>query len=310
MKKISIVVPMYNEEEMIPLFFETTNNVIKNLDNKYKVSFTCVDDGSKDRTLDLLKKQRKIQSNIRIISFSRNFGHEAAVCAGLKQSNGDIIIVMDADLQDPPEVILQLIKKYEEGYDVVNAKRINREKDPFLKRITAEGFYSIINKLSTKNKIPSNVGNFRLMTRKVVDYINELTESNRVFRVEVPYVGFPTAEVEFVRPERIKGKTHYNYKSMFRLAGDSIVSNSIEPLRWILLLGIGFLIISIILFIIFLILKLTKVLGTLGIILSTISIWGSIILICIGIVGNYVGRTLIETQKRPLYYIKEEIEDK
>lgn len=310
MKKISIVVPMYNEEEMIPLFFETANNVIKNLDNKYKVSFTCVDDGSKDRTLDLLKKQRKIQSNIRIISFSRNFGHEAAVCAGLKQSNGDIIIVMDADLQDPPEVILQLIKKYEEGYDVVNAKRINREKDLFLKKITAEGFYSIINKLSTKNKIPSNVGNFRLMTRKVVDYINELTESNRVFRVEVPYVGFPTAEVEFARPERIKGKTHYNYKSMFRLAGDSIISNSIEPLRWILLLGIGFLIISIILFIIFLILKLTKVLGTLGIVLSTISIWGSIILICIGIVGNYVGRTLIETQKRPLYYIKEEIEDK
>ena len=153
---------------------------------------------------------------------------------------------MDADLQDPPEVILQLIKKYEEGYDVVNAKRINREKDPFLKKITAEGFYSIINKLSTKNKIPSNVGNFRLMTRKVVDYINELTESNRVFRVEVPYVGFPTVEVEFARPERIKGKTHYNYKSMFRLAGDSIVSNSIEPLRWILLLGIGFLIISII----------------------------------------------------------------
>lgn len=310
MKKISIVVPMYNEEEMIPLFFETANNVIKNLDNKYKVSFTCVDDGSKDRTLDLLKKQRKIQSNIRIISFSRNFGHEAAVCAGLKQSNGDIIIVMDADLQDPPEVILQLIKKYEEGYDVVNAKRINREKDLFLKKITAEGFYSIINKLSTKNKIPSNVGNFRLMTRKVVDYINELTESNRVFRVEVPYVGFPTAEVEFARPERIKGKTHYNYKSMFRLAGDSIISNSIEPLRWVLLLGIGFLIISIILFIIFLILKLTKVLGTLGIVLSTISIWGSIILICIGIVGNYVGRTLIETQKRPLYYIKEEIEDK
>lgn len=310
MKKISIIVPMYNEEEMIPLFFETTNNVIKQIDNKYKVSYTCVDDGSKDRTLDLLKKQRKLQSNIRIVSFSRNFGHEAAVCAGLKQSNGDIMIVMDADLQDPPEVILQLIKKYEEGYDVVNAKRINREKDPFLKRITAEEFYSIINKLSYKNKIPSNVGNFRLMTRKVVDYINELTESNRVFRVEVPYVGFPTAEVEFVRPERIKGKTHYNYKSMFRLAGDSIVSNSIEPLRWILLLGIGFLIISIILFIIFLILKLTKVLGTLGIILSTISIWGSIILICIGIVGNYVGRTLIETQKRPLYYIKEEIEDK
>lgn len=128
--------------------------------------------------------------------------------------------------------------------------------------------------------------------------------------MEVPYIGFPTTEVEFVRPERIKGKTHYNYKSMFRLAGDSIVSNSIEPLRWILIFGIGLLIISIILFIIFLILKLTHVLGTLGIILSTISIWGSIILICIGIVGNYVGRTLIETQKRPLYYIKEEIEDK
>ena len=251
-KKVTLVIPMYYEEKVVQECYKRVKSNLEKLTN-YEHEIIFVNDGSKDKTLELLKKIAENDKCVKIISFSRNFGHQAAVTAGLQYVTGDAIVIMDADLQDPPEVILQLIKKYEEGYDVVNAKRINREKDPFLKRITAEGFYSIINKLSTKNKIPSNVGNFRLMTRKVVDYINELTESNRVFRVEVPYVGFPTAEVEFARPERIKGKTHYNYKSMFRLAGDSIVSNSIEPLRWILLLGIGFLIISIILFIISLI---------------------------------------------------------
>lgn len=309
MKKISLIVPMYNEEQMIPLFFEKVNSVIEEIKD-YNVSITCINDGSKDNTLELLKAQREKQDNIHIVSFSRNFGHEAAVAAGLKQSNGDLLIVMDADLQDPPELIIDLIKKYEEGFDVVNAKRVNRKKDPFLKRITAEMFYAVIRKLSGKIKVPNNVGNYRLMTRRVADYINALTEKNHVFRVQVPYVGFKTAEVEFIRPKRPKGETHYNYKSMFHLAGDSIASSSIEPLRWALKLGLIIGTISFISLIVFSVLPGMNYVNNLGIILSTIVFCTSIILIAIGLLGEYIGRILIETQDRPLYYIEEELFDK
>ena len=294
---------------MIPLFFEKVNSVIEEIKD-YNVSITCINDGSKDNTLELLKAQREKQDNIHIVSFSRNFGHEAAVAAGLKQSNGDLLIVMDADLQDPPELIIDLIKKYEEGFDVVNAKRVNRKKDPFLKRITAEMFYAVIRKLSGKIKVPNNVGNYRLMTRRVADYINALTEKNHVFRVQVPYVGFKTAEVEFIRPKRPKGETHYNYKSMFHLAGDSIASSSIEPLRWALKLGLIIGTISFISLIVFSVLPGMNYVNNLGIILSTIVFCTSIILIAIGLLGEYIGRILIETQDRPLYYIEEELFDK
>lgn len=311
MKKLTIVVPMYNEQEMIPLFFETINSVISKINN-YETTILCVNDGSKDKTLELLKNQKAIQNNIHIVSFSRNFGHESAVAAGLKQSTGDIIVVMDADLQDPPELILDLINKYEEGYDVVNAKRVNRKKDPFLKRITAEMFYNIIGKLSGKIKVPNNVGNYRLMSRKVVDYVNELTEKNHVFRIQVPYIGFKTTEIEFIRPKRPKGETHYNYGSMIKLAGDSITSSSITPLRWSLYFGIITGIISFIILIKFTIIQIVKgffinSIYTVLTICSFISLWFSIILISIGIVGEYVGRTLLESQNRPLYYIDEEI---
>ena len=310
MKKLVIVVPMYNESEMIPLFFETINSVIEKITN-YDVDILCVNDGSRDNTLELLKAQREKQSNLHIVSFSRNFGHEAAVCAGLMQSSGDVVIVMDADLQDPPEVMYEMLKLYEEGYDVVNGKRVNRKKDPFLKRVTAEGFYSVIGKLAGKIKVPYNVGNYRLMSRRVVDYINALPEKNHVFRIKVPYVGFKTAEVEYVRPERPKGTTHYNYKSMFKLAGDSITSSSIEPLRWSLMWGIILGALSCACFVTFLVLHLCGVtpynFGEIAITLSFISIWFSVILVALGIIGEYVGRTLIETQNRPLYYIEEEI---
>ena len=145
MKKISLVVPMYNESEMIPLFFEKMNEVLSQIKN-YNFEFVLVNDGSKDNTLAMLKEQKKKQKNIKIVSFSRNFGHEAAVCAGFKNADGDASIVMDADLQDPPEVIIKMLEKYEEGYKVVNGKRIDRKKDSFLKRTTASMFYKLIKK--------------------------------------------------------------------------------------------------------------------------------------------------------------------
>lgn len=320
MKKLTIVAPMYNEKDMVPYFFEKINEVVSKITN-YQVTILCVNDGSKDNTLELLKKQREIQDNIHIVSFSRNFGHEAAVAAGLKQADGDIVVVMDADLQDPPELMLEMIKKYESGYDVVNAKRINREKDPFLKRVTAEMFYSFIAKLSGKIKIPYNVGNYRLMSRRVVDYVNALKEKNHVFRIQVPYVGFKTTEVEFVRPKRLHGETHYNYKSMFSLAGDSITSSSTMPLRWSFFLGLVLGFLATVGFIAFLVLYFIGRCGnsillpyidifSLGMTFTFISIWGSILLLIIGIVGEYVGRILIESQDRPLYYIEEEIKAK
>ena len=217
---------------------------------------------------------------------------------------------MDSDLQDPPELIIDMLKLYEQGFDVVNARRINRKKDPFLKRITAELFYKVISKLSGKIKVPDNVGNYRLLSRQVVDHINNLKEKNSVFRVQVPYVGFKTATVDFVRPPRLKGETHYNYKSMFKLAGDSITSSSTQPLRWSLYLGIILGTISFISFIVFLILRLVGF-STLiyfeAMLYSFIVLTLSIVLVVLGVVGEYVGRILIETQNRPLYYVEEEI---
>lgn len=316
MKKISLVVPMYNESEMISLFFEKMNEVIQSISN-YKFEYVLVNDGSKDNTLFLMKEQKKKQNNIKIVSFSRNFGHEAAVCAGFQNADGDAVIVMDADLQDPPEVIKEMLIKYEEGYKVVNAKRVNRKKDSFLKRTTAAMFYKLINKLSGKINVPENVGNYRLLDKEVVLHLNSLPEKNRVFRVQVPYLGFKTCEVEFVRPERPKGETHYNYKSMFRLAFDSITSSSVAPLKWPLLFGIGGCCIFGLLFVADLILYIIQLadytfiprVDTLGIlILISIFLGVSIILIFIGLVSLYISKLTTEAQDRPVYIIEELID--
>lgn len=316
MKKISLVVPMYNEEEMIPLFFEKMNEIIDGIKN-YKFEYVCVNDGSKDKTLDLLKQQKNHQKNIKIVSFSRNFGHEAAVCAGFKNADGDAVIVMDADLQDPPEVIAQMLSKYEEGYKVVNGKRIDRKKDSFLKRTTASMFYKLIRKLSGKIKVPENVGNYRLLDKEVVMYLNSLPEKNRVFRVQVPYLGFKTCEVEFVRPERLKGETHYNYKSMFRLALDSITSSSVAPLMWSTIVGLIGCFIFGVLFVVDLVLyiiQLTNIsfiprFNGLGfLILISIFLSMSIILVFLGLIGVYISKITTESQDRPVYIIEELID--
>ena len=306
---------MYNEEEMIPLFFEKINEVLSQIKN-YTKEIVCVNDGSKDKTLELLKQYKKENNKIHIVSFSRNYGHEAAVAAGFSRALGDVMIVMDADLQDPPEVIFDLLKKYEEGYKIVNAKRVDRKSDSFLKRTTAEMYYKLIYKMSGKIKVPENVGNYRLMDREVVDKINALPEKNRVFRVLVPFAGYKTATVEFGRAPRPKGESHYNYKSMFKLAGDSIVSSSVAPLKWPLKwsLGIGFLT-CIALFIDMILYICHRCnfefmmqfnFGVFTIILFMF-LCLSIILFAIGIIGEYLARIMIESQDRPVYIIEEEL---
>lgn len=315
MKKLSLIVPMYNEEEMIPLFFEKIMEVLSQI-NDYSKEIVCVNDGSKDRTLALLKEYKKKYKELHIVSFSRNFGHEAAVAAGFKCCEGDVAIVMDADLQDPPEVIFDLLKEYKKGYKVVNAKRVDRKSDSFIKRTTANLYYKLISKLSGKIKVPENVGNYRLMDREVIDKINSLSEKNRVFRVLVPYAGYKTSTVEFVRAKRPKGETHYNYKSMFKLAGDSIVSSSVSPLKIPLKLGLFFFFASILGLVVDLILYLVKInvnnfmtsfnFSTLTIIL-VIFFSLSIILLMLGIMCEYLARMMIESQNRPMYIIEEEL---
>ncbi len=316
-KKLSIVAPMYNEEEMAPIFYDVLSKIMDNIKEKYDSELVLVNDGSKDNTLKILKELKEKDPRVHVISFSRNYGQEPAVTAGVKEAHGDAVIIMDADLQDPPEIIYDLLKYYEEGYEVVNAKRVDRKKDTFLKRFTAEQYYNVIYKLSGKIKVPKNVGNYRLISRRVVDILNALPEKNHVFRVMVPYVGFKTKEVEFVRPARPKGETKYNFKAMFRLAGDSITSSSLQPLLWSFKFGIGLSAISfiaLIICIVFYILQKNSVYpfqvwdNTFFITISVILLMFGLLFIFLGIASQYIGRIFTEVQNRPMYYIDENLD--
>ncbi len=316
-KTLSIVAPMYNEEEMAPIFYDVLSKIMDDIKDRYESELVLVNDGSRDRTLEILKELKSKDDRIHIVSLSRNYGQEPAITAGVKVCHGDAVILMDADLQDPPELIYDMLKDFEEGYEVVNAKRVNRKQDTFMKRFTAEQYYNVIYKLSGKIKVPKNVGNYRLLSRKVVDILNQMPEKNHVFRVMIPYIGFKTKVIEFVRPKRPKGETKYNFSSMFHLAGDSIASSSSKPLVWAFKFGIFMTALSSLATI------LTFVFYILGrnlinpfvywdnatwLILSVVCLLFSISFIFIGIVSQYVGRIFVEVQNRPLYYIDENID--
>ena len=239
MKKVSIIVPMFNEEEAAPIFFEHIERVIKENPN-YEFEVVAVNDGSTDKTLDILLKKQEVLKSLVVVDLSRNWGHESAVTAGLKEATGDCVIPIDADLQDPPELIPQLLEMWEQGYQVVNAQRGNRKKDTSFKKNTAGIYYELLNHLSSKVKVPANVANFRLLDRRVADHVIELQETSRVFRVQVPFLGFKTGTVLFSREERVKGKSKYNLRSMFNLALSSVVSLTTRPLRWSIAVTIFF----------------------------------------------------------------------
>ncbi|MFZ9781872.1 MAG: glycosyltransferase family 2 protein [Bacilli bacterium] len=308
MKLISIVVPMYNEEKVVPLFFSAMNDVLKNIPN-YRFEIVVVNDGSKDQTLSLLKAQQGQQANLVIVNLSRNFGHEPAVAAGIKVAKGDAIIPMDADLQDPPTLIAALIKKFEAGYEVVNAKRKGRHEDTFFKRYSAIKFYQFIAKLSGKVKIPQNVGHFRLISRRVADEVNRLSERNRVFRIEVPFVGFKTTEILFDRPKRAAGKTHYNLKSMLKLAVDAIASTTSVPLVWpvqiLVFVGVVFAMSVATQIVLLLLLSLSETVHLIWLLANLILFLFVLLFFVLAILALYLSRVFIETQNRPFYVIDE-----
>lgn len=301
MNKVSIVVPMYNEQEVAAEFYNRVTKVLENINLNYEI--IVVNDGSRDKTLEILLELIKQDEHIRVINFSRNFGHQAAITAGIENATGDAIITIDADLQDPPEVIIDLIKKWQEGFDIVYAKRKSRKVDSFFKRYTAEMFYKILNKLSDTN-IPENVGDFRLISKRVQEVFIKLPEKDRFIRGMFAWMGFKQAFVEFDRKERFAGKTKYPLKKMIKLALSGIIGFSTKPLRLILKLGFLTTFISFLLMIYAII---TKIMGytTHGwsSLMVAITFIGGIQLLSLGIIAEYMAKIYGEVKARPVYII-------
>jgi len=307
MKKISVVIPMYYEvaEEC----YERVSKVLYDLRDKYDYEILFINDGSKDNTLPILENIAKEDSKIKVISFSRNFGHQAAVTAGLKFITGDCAVIIDADLQDPPELIPDMVKEWEKGYDVIYGKRKKRDGESAFKLLTAKAFYQTLNKLSDI-EIPKDTGDFRLADRKVIDVINSLPEHNKFLRGLFSWTGFKQESLEYERKERFAGTTKYPLKKMLKLAADGILSFSIKPLKLVGGLGILSVVISIIILIYAILsfaLKWNNITPGWTSIMCTLTFMGGIILISLWMMGEYIGRIYDEVRGRPQYVIEKTI---
>lgn len=307
MKKISVVIPMYYEEEVADICYKRVVNNLKKLSDKYSYEIIFINDGSKDSTLEILKKIVSNDDNVKIISFSRNFGHQAAVTAGIRNVTGDAVIIMDADLQDPPELFDGMIEKWEEGYEVVYGKRKTREGESIFKLLTARMFYNTLNKLS-EIEIPKDTGDFRLVDRKVIDVIATLPEHNKFLRGLFSWVGFNQYAYEYNRVNRVAGKTKYPFKKMFKLATDGILSFSAKPLKIVGAIGFFSVIVSIIILIYSIVsymFKLNSLTPGWTSIMCTMTFIGGIILISLWMIGEYIARIYEESLGRPEYIIDE-----
>jgi glycosyltransferase involved in cell wall biosynthesis len=301
---LSLVVPVFNEVETVGLFLEKVTQVIGK-DPSINLNIVFVNDGSLDETLECLLELQKGNHSVQIVDLSRNFGKEAALSAGLKVAAGQVVVPIDVDLQDPPEIILKMIEKWRAGFDVVIGKRIDRSSDSWAKRKSAVWFYRIHNKVSTP-KIPENVGDFRLMDREVVDVINDLPESRRFMKGLFAWVGFRTATVEYVRPERVAGTTKFNGWRLWNFALEGLTGFSVSLLRiWtyigfvIALIAVGYGVVIVIKTLI----SGVELPGYASLIV-TVTFFGGLQLVGIGIIGEYVGRTYIESKRRPIYIVR------
>lgn len=302
--KYSIVVPVYNEEEVIHETYRRLTEVMRSTKEAYELLF--VNDGSKDRTAEIIKEYSEQDPAVVLLDFARNFGHQIAITAGMDYARGEAVVVIDADLQDPPELILEMIEKWKQGFDVVYAKRTKRKGETYFKKQTAAMFYRFLRAM-TDIDIPLDTGDFRLLDRKVCDQMNSIQEKNRFVRGLVSWVGFKQIAVEYERDERLAGESKYPLKKMLKLSMDGITSFSYKPLKLasyagVTLSGIGFIYLLVVMY-----LKLFTD--------STITGWSSliviqlffsgIILIILGMIGEYIGRIYDETKNRPLYIVRE-----
>ncbi|MEZ5690921.1 MAG: glycosyltransferase family 2 protein [Rickettsiales bacterium] len=304
---ISVISPCYNEEEAIGEFIEQT---IKVLDEHFpNYELLLIDDGSKDGTVEKISTYQKNNTNIRLIRFSRNFGKEAAVTAGLEHSNGEIVVMLDSDLQDPPSLIPELVTKLDSGYDIVSAQHTVRKKESWLKKRTSKMFYRLAQRM-TGLAIPDTVGDYRVMRRKVVDAVISVKDNVRYMKMIYAYVGFRNATVLYEREPRFAGETKYNYPRLIEAALDAIISFSDRPLRYISLMCVG---ISISAFLLTIYVILYKILA--GNTAEIANGWTSLVvlintLFCLlfaflAIISEYISRILRESKRRPLYFAEE-----
>ncbi len=306
----SIIAPVFNEAENLPVLYKRVKEVMDTTGESWEM--LLIDDGSKDGSTDIIRDMAKRDPCIRPVIFARNFGHQIAVTAGLDYSRGKAVVIIDADLQDPPEVILDLIKKWKEGYEVVYAVRAEREGESWFKTFTASLFYRIIYRI-TEVKIPLDTGDFRLMDRKVVNVMNSMRERHRFLRGMSAWVGFKQVGVPYKRAARFSGTTKYPFRKMLRLATNAITGFSYFPLQVATYLGFIAAGISIIAIPIVVISRLAGgpvFFGGQATTLISVLFLGGVQLICVGILGEYIGRVYDEVKGRPLYIVSQAPDDK
>ncbi|RED56754.1 glycosyltransferase family 2 protein [Cohnella lupini] len=303
---LSVVVPMYNEEEVIEVTYRRLKAVLDQLGETYEIVF--VNDGSRDRTADIVRRLCAADRSVKLVEFSRNFGHQIAVTAGMDHSGGRTVVLIDADLQDPPELIADMVARWREGYDVVYGKRIERKGESWFKKLTASMFYRLLRSMTSVN-IPVDTGDFRLMDRKVCDALTSMRERSRFIRGMVSWAGFKQTSVDYVREERFAGETKYPLRKMIRLSLDAMTSFSTKPLKIASVLGfvlsaVGFVYLFVVLYQHFFTESTTQ--GWTSLIAISLLFHG-ITLSLLGVLGEYIGRTYEEAKGRPLYLVAEAI---
>ncbi len=305
MKKITIIIPAYNEEESLPMLYERLNKLMEEMSN-YEFEVLFVNDGSKDKTIDIIKNLREKDKRICYVDFARNFGKEIAMIAGLDYATGDCVVFMDADLQDPPELIPELVKYWEDGYDDVYAKRRSRKGETWLKKFTSKMYYRVLQHL-TKVEIQEDTGDFRLLDRRCVNALKKLRESQRNTKSMFSWIGYKKKEVLYDRDPRVAGSTKWNYGKLIDLAIDGITSFTTSPLRLATFIAIPTFIVLFIYFI-YVIAKtfvVHEAIQAFQAIILLILFFSGIQILLFGILGEYLGRIFNETKNRPLYLVNE-----
>ncbi|KIL36840.1 glycosyltransferase [Cohnella kolymensis] len=303
---LSVVVPMYNEEEVIEITYRRLTAVLETFDETYEIVF--VNDGSRDRTSAIVRRFCEQDSRVKLVEFSRNFGHQIAVTAGMDYAAGRAVVLIDADLQDPPELIIEMVARWREGFDVVYGRRVERRGESWFKKTTASLFYRFLRSMTSVN-IPVDTGDFRLMDRKVCDALSEMRERSRFIRGMVSWAGFRQTSVEYVRDERAAGETKYPLRKMIRLSLDAVTSFSTKPLKLAGILGFllsaaGFVYLIVVLFQHFFTETTTQ--GWTSLIAISLLFHG-ITLSLLGVVGEYIGRIYEEAKRRPLYLVSDQL---
>lgn len=302
---ISVIIPCFNEQEVIPYFYEEITKISSQM-KQYNFEYIFIDDGSKDKTIDKLIELSNKDNRVKYISFSRNFGKESAIFAGLENSKGDYVVIMDADLQDPPALLPEMMNLIEnEGYDSVATRRVSRKGEPFIRSLFARMFYKIINRISDTD-IVDGARDFRLMTRQMVDAIIDMREYNRFSKGIFGWIGFKTKWLEYENIERVAGETKWSFWKLFKYSLEAITAFSIVPLQIASILGVLLSIIAFIMvvFIVIRALIFGDPVSGWPSLMSVIVMIGGIQLLTIGILGNYLAKTYLETKKRPIYIVK------